>query len=173
VLGYARASFAQIARRAGLSSTGMISYHFAGKAELVEQVVGAVLAESSAFMGDRMAKAPAGAAGQLRAYIEGNVALVGARRTQMKALLAIFLSGELDHDAGSDRTVTARVEEILRAGQRAGEFRDFDTLVMATAIQRALDGLPFLLESTPDLDLDRYARELVTLFELATRRGSA
>ena len=31
-LGYGQASFAQIARRAGPSSTGLISYHFAHKA---------------------------------------------------------------------------------------------------------------------------------------------
>jgi AcrR family transcriptional regulator len=151
----------------------MISYHFAGKAELIEQVIGVVVAEISSFMGERMRAAGPGAAGRLRAYVEGNVAFVGTHRTQMKALLAIFLSGELDYDAGSDLTVTGRVEEILRAGQRTGEFRAFDTLVMATAIQRAVDGLPFLLESTPDLDLDRYAGELVTLFELATRSGPA
>jgi hypothetical protein len=41
---------------------------------------------------------------------------------------------------------------------------------MAVTIQRAVDGVPFLLETHPDTDLDSYARELVTLFDLATRR---
>jgi AcrR family transcriptional regulator len=36
-LDYAGASFKQIAARAGLSSTGLISYHFAGKQELVDE----------------------------------------------------------------------------------------------------------------------------------------
>ena len=43
---------------------------------------------------------------------------------------------------------------------------------MAMAIQRAIDGLPFLLERYPDLDLETYARELVTLFSLATERSA-
>ena len=37
--GYAQASFARIAQRAGLSGTRLISYHFAGKADLVAAVV--------------------------------------------------------------------------------------------------------------------------------------
>jgi hypothetical protein len=43
---------------------------------------------------------------------------------------------------------------------------------MAVAIQRALDGLPFLLRADPDQDLNAYAEELVTLFDLATRSGT-
>jgi len=46
----------------------------------------------------------------------------------------------------------------------------FDTRVMAAVIQRAVDGLPFLLATYPNIDVDAYAREVVTLFELATRR---
>jgi len=42
--------------------------------------------------------------------------------------------------------------------------------VMAMVIQRAVDGLPFLLATYPDTDVDAYAREVTTLFELATLR---
>jgi hypothetical protein len=45
------------------------------------------------------------------------------------------------------------LEGILRAGQEQGEFRDFDVTVMATLIQRAVDGLPFLLAVRPDQDI--------------------
>jgi hypothetical protein len=67
----------------------------------------------------------------------------------------------------------APVEAILRGGQQAGKFRAFDPRVMAAVLQRAIDGLPFLLETRPDLDLDGYAAELVTMFALATRRSDA
>lgn len=36
-VGYAKASFSRIAKQAALSSTGMISYHFAGKDDLVAE----------------------------------------------------------------------------------------------------------------------------------------
>ncbi len=169
--GYARASYAQIAKRAGLSSTGLISYYFASRDELIEQVVTQVVTEISRFMADRV-RTRSDAAGRLRAYIEGNIEFIASHRSQMKALLYIFLSGGLHYDATTDHTVTSHVEEILRQGQDDGELRDFDRRVMAMAIQRAIDGLPLLLESTPDLDLGAYANELVTLFDLGTR-GSA
>ena len=67
------------------------------------------------------------------------------------------------------RQLVSPVASILRAGQQAGQFRAFDPAVMATVIQRAVDGLPFLLTAHPDMDLDVYAAELVTTFDLATR----
>lgn len=170
-MGYARASFTQIARRAGLSSTGLISYHFAGKQELMGQAVTEVYTLISEFMTERM-RGVASAAQALETYIRANIEFVAGHRTQMKALLEIFLNGGLAYDAGTELVVLSPVEEILRGGQQAGEFRAFDARVMAAVVQRAIDGVPFLLETHPDLDLNRYADELVTLFTLATREGS-
>ena len=42
---------------------------------------------------------------------------------------------------------------------------------MATVVQRSVDGLPFALQADPGLDCAAYAREVVTIFELATQRG--
>jgi AcrR family transcriptional regulator len=167
-VGFARASFARITEQAGLSSTRLISYHFAGKDELIERIVQEVFAAYARFVAERM-QGSRGAAESLATHIRAGVEFIGTHRTQMKAMLAIFLSGGLHYDAATDRSVVSPIEEILRDGQAAGEFRDFDTRVMATTIQRAIEGLPFLLDSEPDLDLDAYAGELTTLFELATR----
>lgn len=171
-VGYRQASFTRIAERAGLSSTRMISYHFAGKSDLIEAVADDVMTSIGEFMAERVG-AETSFPGMLRAYIEGTVEFIAAHRTQMKALLDIFLAGDLDYDAGDDAAVVGDVEAILRQGQADGDFRDFDTRVMATAVQRAVDGLPFLLETTPGLDCAAYARELVTLFDLATRRSAS
>lgn len=73
------------------------------------------------------------------------------------------------YDAATDRGVLDHIRGILRRGQEGGEFREFDTLVMAAAIQRSLNGLPLLLRTDPGLDLAVCAEELVTLFDLATR----
>jgi AcrR family transcriptional regulator len=174
-LGYRQASFDRIAQRAGLSSKRLISYHFAGRDELIAAVVSDVYAAIGGFMTERMRGQP-DAAAMLRAYIRALVEFIATHRTQMQALMSVFLDhrGENDtrtYDTDSERQALAPVEDILRAGQRAGEFREFDTFVMASTIQRALDGLPFLLRTAPDLDLGAYAEELVTLFDLATRRS--
>jgi AcrR family transcriptional regulator len=170
-VGYAHASFARIAKRAGLSSTGLISYHFASKDELIEQVVTTIFHMIEQFMAQRMEQ-QSSAADALRTYIQANAAFIGAHRTQMKTLLDIFMHGGLHYDETTERTVVSPIEEILRWGQASGEFRAFDTRVLAVVIQRAVDGLPFLLATYPDLDVDAYAREVVTLFELATQRAA-
>jgi AcrR family transcriptional regulator len=169
-LGYARASFARIAKRAGLSSTGLISYHFAGKDELIAEVVAEVYTAISGFVSARM-RAQRTAAGALRTYLESNVEFIDTHRTQMKALFDIFMNGAVHYDTATEQSVVSPIEEILRQGQQSGEFRDFDPRVMASIIQRAVDGLPVLMASAPDLDVDGYAREVVTLFDLATRKA--
>jgi AcrR family transcriptional regulator len=167
-LGYQQASFARIARRAGLSSTRLISYHFAGKDELIGQVVTEIAGEIAAFMSRRMA-ATTSARDALATYISANAEFVAQHRQKMTAFLAIFLSGGFSYETGDELVTVSPVEQILSRGQHAGEFRDFDTTVMATLVQRSVEGLPFLLASRPDLDPTAYAREVVTTFDLATR----
>lgn len=167
-VGSHQASFARIARRAGLSSTGLISYHFAGRQELIDEVVSTVVGAITAFMTERMAGVELPRAA-LRAHIEGTVEFIGAHRTQMQALLDIFVSGGFAYGRAEERAATSPVEAILRSGQEAGEFRDFDPKVMATLIQRAVDGLPFLLAVEPGTDVAAYGAEVATAFDLATR----
>jgi AcrR family transcriptional regulator len=171
-VGYGQASFARIAERAGLSSTRLISYHFASKQELIEQVLGEVYRQIGGFMAERMA-GQADATASLRAYIQGFVAFIAEHRTPMKALLAVFLSGGLSFDPKeTELVVLSPVERILRDGQESGEFREFDVRIVAASVQRSLDGIPMMLESQPDLDLVACADELVTLFDLATRKAA-
>lgn len=167
-VGFHRASFAQIARRAGLKSTGLISYHFAGKDDLVAQVVATVYERIGGAMAARVGAAGSPTA-MLATYISGVVEFIAAHRTEMKALLEIFLnwSGGSSYGAAEERSTAGHLEAILRAGQQSGEFRAFDVGVMAMTVQRAVDGLPFALETRPDLDLDLAARELVELFRRA------
>jgi AcrR family transcriptional regulator len=167
-VGYAQASFARIAERAGLSSTRLISYHFAGKDDLMSAVAEDVISSIGAYMTSRLANVQ-GSPARLAAYIEGVVEFIASNRSAMKALTDIFLAGALNYDAERDETVVSPLEAILREGQAEGDFRDFDPRVIAVVVQRAVDGLPFLLQSRPDLDCAAYARELVTLFDLATR----
>jgi len=169
-LGYRNASFAQIAKRAGLSSTGLISYHFSSRQELMDQVVSKIVTAIGSHMAQRLEGVePAGAA--LRAYIEGNVEFIGDHRAEMKALLEIFINGAFDYSPATDQMVISPVEQILAEGQRSGEFRDFDTKVMATLVQRAVDGLPFLLSADPGVDVPAYGAEVATAFDLATRKA--
>lgn len=173
-LGCAGASFVQIAKRAGLSSTRLISYHFAGRDELMNEVARKVLADFFAFVHPRV-EAQTTAAGRLRAFVEANVDFMRAHRTYLQVLVDILgsaggaggASTQASSIAASD---LAAIEELLREGQRDGEFRQFDTRVMAVAVLALRNAVIGRLAADPDLDLEPYRRELVTLIELATRK---
>lgn len=165
--GFAQASFARIAEQAGLSSTRLISYHFAGKGELIAAVADEVFTALGQQLAARMA--PERDPGELlRAYIEGSVEFAGAHGEQMKALLEILGATGLRYDEAADPAVVPVLEDILRRGQDSGSFRAFDVRVMAMAVQRTLEGVAY---SATGPEGPGYARELVALFELATRRA--
>lgn len=168
-LGYDQASFAQIARCARLSSTGLISYHFKTKKALDTATVNEIYGRITQHMTDAMAGAsdPQRA---LVAYIEGLIGFMKVDPHALRAMLGIVMHGAVDYDADSELQATSGISDILRWGQAEGVFRDFDVQVMATTIQRSLDGIPLAQSTNPDLDLDTYARELVELFTLATRK---
>jgi TetR/AcrR family fatty acid metabolism transcriptional regulator len=174
-LGYAKASLAEIARRAGVSK-GVISYHFEGRRELVEQVVKAVLEKATAVMRPRII-AEHSVAGMLRAYLTTNLEFLGAHPNYVHALLNIA-AGARDEDgkaifefASVFEGAVRGLEKLLRRGQERGEFREFSTRAMAVAIRNAIDGLASRLNVDPKLDLKSYANELATAFDLATRRS--
>src|SRR3954449_5732746 len=123
-VGYAKASFSRIAKHAGLSSTGMISYHFAGKDDLLTACITEIEQVTEAFM-QPFIDAAEGHIAQLRAYVESNVALVGEHPTAVRALIDIVKNSASQSAAVNGRL--AMVEEHLRAGQAAGVFRPLDT----------------------------------------------
>jgi AcrR family transcriptional regulator len=172
-VGYGRASLARIAERAG-TSKGVISYHFASKDDLIREIAAEVLAKGEAYMLPRILAESSGP-GMLRAYIESNLAFMREHRNHLVAVLEIFFNargedGRPLFDQKSLDYVVMSLEQLLAHFQAAGDFRaDFDPQVMALAIRGAIDQVPPRLARYPDLDVDRYARELATLFDLATR----
>ncbi|GGF38711.1 TetR family transcriptional regulator [Marmoricola endophyticus] len=171
--GYAACTFARIAKAAGLSSTRMISYHFADKDDLVEAVLGRVYAVIGDFLGKRLTDL-ADPREALASYIRSTVALNDTHRAEMRVLTELVLhhGHESDaevYDARQEDTAVGRVEQVLRDGQATGIFGDFDPTVTATAVQRSLESIAFQLRMRPDTDLDHYAEELVGLFDRATR----
>jgi AcrR family transcriptional regulator len=171
-LGYAQASLAQIAKRANISKS-VITYYFTSKEELIEQVVTEIYTAAVQAVTPQIAAQPT-AALMLQAYIRSAVDYIGAHRMQMVALMEIALNfraadGKLRY-MGTEEWILTALEALLRKGQQEGDFRPFDLRVMAVTIRRAIDAVAPLLAAKPDLDVDTYARELVTLFDRATRK---
>ncbi len=172
-MGYAQASLAQIAKRAGISKS-VITYYFSSKEALIEQIVEGMYAEATAFMGPQIA-AETTAPARLRAYLRSNIAYIASHRMQMMATIEIVLNvrtkdGQLRYHPGSEQYDLEALEAILRQGQDEGEFRAFDLRVMAVTIRGAIDAVGRFLIAHPDLDGEVYAQELVALFDCATRK---
>lgn len=175
-VGYHRASFAKIAERAGLSSTGMISYHFDGRDELMREVVAEVMRLADGYIRPRI-EAHESYAARLRASIEGNLDLLAEYPKHLAAIVEIIANlrgGDPGMVAFLDTTeanLAAQVEQIRKA-QRAGEFCDFDPWVMVRAIRAAIDDVVRRATHDPELDVRAVGRELADLFDRATRRTS-
>jgi AcrR family transcriptional regulator len=173
-VGLARASFTRIARQAGLSSTGMISYHFAGKDDLLAACTAEIERVTREFMEPRLA-AVDGAANRLRAYVEANVELVAVHRSAVRALLDILGNARTDdgRPAVESAVVNSRVglfEAHIRAGQRSGEFAAADPHVTALALIGAIDALVATdaAAGTGAAEITRHGRELAELLLRAT-----
>jgi len=173
-VGYAGASFARIAERVGISR-GLISYHFAGKADLMSQVVHQAAEQAKAYIRPRVLAESTGP-GLMRAYIESNLAFMRDHRNNVIAMIEIARNAEgrriFDGDADVVNAVGA-LEHGLSGFQTAGQFRpDFDPHVMAMAIRAAIEAASPGLASDPEFDINNYASEIATIFDLATRVGN-
>ncbi len=172
-LGYGRASLVRIAQRAGISK-GVIGYHFAGKEELLAEVVAEVLSRAEAYMRPRIGGQSTGRE-TLNAYIASNLGFMSEHRNHVTAVAEIARNsrgpdGSSSFDPRILEAAAAWLAQLLADYQRRGEFRaDFDPQVMAGAIRSAIDAVPRALVRNPSLDVEHYARELATLFDLATQ----
>jgi AcrR family transcriptional regulator len=175
-LGFAQASLAQIARRAGVS-TGVISYYFPGKDALIREVVAHVFTTGEAFIRPRVDVGEDPRA-TLLAFIKASVAFIGAHPNHPLAVMGIIRagrteSGALRYDPEVEESRRTGFRSILEWGQREGVFRTFDVEVIGGTIIEALDLIPQRLAADPKLDIGAYAHELVELFDRATRSDRA
>jgi AcrR family transcriptional regulator len=172
-LGYAQTSFARIAERAGISKS-VISYHFAGKDELLEQVVQSVYANALDYMAPRI-RAEQSAAATLASYLRSNLEFIRDHPEDMAALTEIFVSARSREGTprfagrpGGMESALAPLQEILRRGQDEGVFAQFDTRTMAWVIRTLVDNVNRWRKLDPEFDFDTCIAELVALVDRAT-----
>jgi AcrR family transcriptional regulator len=171
--GYAGASLAKLAARAKISKS-IISYHFSGKDQLIEETMQQIFRELWNSVRPRLL-AESTAAGQLRAYIEAEFAYLEMNRAQLLTISYILMNhrdrnGRLYLHDQAEKTNLEMLGRMLEQGQKSGEFRDFAVLPMAATLMHSINGALGQWAADPALSLSDYARELVTIFDLATRK---
>lgn len=167
--GYAGTTFEAICAHAGLSSKRLISYHFATKDDLLTDVLTKVLTDAAAYMHPKIVAAQ-GPREKLATYIRANVEFIAANPTRIRALQQIAFNATPAPDGTQDRALDL-LAELFEQGRRAGEFRVFDTHLMAMTLRATIDTVAARLLT--GLDPAAAAEELVTTFDLATRESAS
>jgi TetR/AcrR family transcriptional regulator, fatty acid metabolism regulator protein len=170
-LGFNRASVGEVARRAGVSK-GVVTYHFAAKDDLIHEVVAQIFDSIKAFLEDRLSGTSPDRF--VADYINAWVAYYRTHQRYMLAIGQIWSNfrdegGQLHLGSQTEAGELAVVEYVFELGQSNGSLGSFSPRVMAVTIKAALDALLAQLAADPELDLEAYGGELVTLFERATR----
>lgn len=153
-------------------SKGVVTYHFAAKEDLIDEVVAQIFDSVKAFLESRL-----GATSPSRFVADYVMAWVAAYRTHPRYMLAIreiwsnFRDerGQLRFGGQAAEGELAIVQDVLELGQAEGSRGMFSARVMAMTMKAALDALLDQFADDPDLDLEAYGAELVGLFERATR----
>lgn len=165
-VGYAKASLARIAERAGISK-GVISYHFAGKDELMERLVEHVYAEITEFVVPRVT-AEETVLRRIGERIRAVADYVRTNPAELRALTEV-LHNLLDENGRPvygdqfNESIYQGLEAEFRTGQASGELRTFDTRVMAVTVQAGIDAMIAYWHSYPEHDLAAHADELADL----------
>ncbi|MCZ8539843.1 TetR/AcrR family transcriptional regulator [Psychrobacillus psychrodurans] len=170
-IGYAQASLGQIAKRAKISK-GVISYHFANKEELLDQIAIEYYTAWQSYIAP-LIEAQKSPKEMLRVYIESNLTFIEENRKHVIAVIEVVSNkrtadGKFGFASDHDETILLPIENILTLGMQDGIFREFtrsSLRVMALTIRNAIDGFTLELMKKSHLDVQEYTRELVTLFE--------
>lgn len=174
-LGFANASLSQIARRAGISKS-VIGYYFPSKDDLYRAVVDNFFLTGHEQMMASLSTASS-ATELLQRYVRGNMRYIDENRTAVRAVGEIISNfrepdGQPVYKVQDSELMIEGTAAMFAWGQQTGEFREFDSHVMAVMLRGAMDTFSVHLAAYPDLDVEHYISEVTALFIAATRATS-
>lgn len=173
-IGYVKASLAQIAQRAGIS-TALISYHFADKNDLMNHLLVKLLERSTSYILERVHREST-PQGKLNTFIVASLAYQGTHLAHNTALLEIVFNARTPDNTpyyklsdDEEDLILQELQQILRDGQEQGVFRVFDINVMSSLIQGAIGEYMPISAITKKVDLEAYSNELVKIVNHSLR----
>ncbi|PFZ12779.1 TetR family transcriptional regulator [Bacillus pseudomycoides] len=163
-VGYVSTSLSKIAKKANIS-TGLISYHFSGKEDLMNNTLMYLVEQEWLFINTRVSQKQASTE-KLKAFIEAGLAYQVINRTNNIALIEIVFNARTpDHipyyllEDDEEDLIKGLLQEILLHGQESKEFGDFNIQVTATIIQGSI--AESLISSQNKMSLENYSEELI------------
>lgn len=174
-IGYVKTSLSQIAKRAGIS-TGLISYHFTDKNDLMNHLLMDLIESSNSYIMEQVSK-EAAPKRKLNAFIKSSLDYQGTHHSRNIALIEIVFNArtpenipyyKLDEEDDEDQIMCVLLQ-ILRDGQEKKEFGKFNADVMANFIQGAIGEYMINAAITKKVDLETYCDELIDIVQKATK----
>lgn len=142
-IGYVSTSLSKIASKAQ-TSTGLISYHFSGKEDLMNHIILYLVEEEKTFIKEKVENEKTYMT-KLMAFIEAGIEYRDIKRGNITALLEIVFNLRTPDNVpyfgaemNPEEEVSVWLEEILLEGQKAKEFNDFDIKVVGMMIRGAI-----------------------------------
>ena len=174
--GFAHTTLADIAKMAGVS-TGVITYHFKNKDDLLEQCIRTLFEAPNNFVTERVDMQRTYVE-KLRVYIESNVEFMLKNRNHSIAMVQSFgfLNAEEEKFRITSRQHTKIRNYLIRivdGGKKHKEFRDVPSTTIAQLILASLEGIMIQWAlSEKDVDLPLYAEQLVDMVTRQVRIAS-
>ncbi|MDN5727374.1 MAG: TetR/AcrR family transcriptional regulator [Propionibacteriales bacterium] len=170
--GFAATSIGAVATRAEVAKSAVL-YYFGSKAGLLEAVVESVYADAAATL-SITTDTSGDSRERLRTYLAECTAFADENRGRTAALTEIFANlrsddGNLRYGVVENAPMVEFVADLLRRGQADGTFGAFDPTLMALSIRSAIDTLPALFASQPNLSGAQVSAHLISLFVRATQ----
>ncbi|QGM29969.1 TetR family transcriptional regulator [Bacillus sp. N3536] len=165
-IGYHSSTLSKIANRANIS-TGLISYHFSGKEDLMRNTLMYLVEQERAFIKEKVEQKQTYME-KLMVFIEASLAYQGTNRGNNMALLEIVFNGRTPDnvpyylvETDNEDELNVLLKEILYKGQETKEFGDFDPQVIAIVIRGAISGSMSLPQYENKLNLEDYSEKLL------------
>lgn len=163
-IGYLSTSLSKIANKANIS-TGLISYHFSGKEDLMRNTLIYLVEQERAFIKGKVEQKQTYME-KLMVFIEASLAYQGTNRAYNIALLEIVFNGRTPDNVpyylaeiNDEDELNVLLKEILYKGQEAKEFGDFDPLVIAIVIRGAISASLSLPKN--EMSLEDYNEKII------------
>ncbi|GKU80637.1 TetR/AcrR family transcriptional regulator [Niallia sp. NCCP-28] len=164
-IGFVSASLAKIAKKAKIS-TGLISYHFANKLDLMNSTLEYLLITHFAFIRSKVEQKET-AKDKLAAFIESSLVYQETQKANNIALIEIIFNARTeDHipyyqlqDEEEGDPIQELLESILNQGKQTKEFGEFDNGLVKQMIIGAISERMFS-SINEEIEFESYFHEL-------------
>ncbi len=162
-VGYVSTSLTKIAKKANIS-TGLISYHFSGKEDLMNNTLMYLIQQEWTYINEKVDQKQ-NPTEKLMTFIEASLAYQSTNQSNNIALIEIVFNARTSNhlpyylmEDDDEDLLNDLLQEILQKGKESKEFSNFNLQVISTIIQGAIS--ESMLSRHIQLGLEEYSEKV-------------